>query len=92
MSKTIQQRWSRAQIRAARKVRLEPLLLSRGCQLRRQFDGNTRLIGRDDLIIREHYWRSPSKGIGGNAIDFFMQIEDLSFQETMFVLIDHIQP
>jgi hypothetical protein len=35
------------------------------------------------LIVKDSYWRWPERNLAGNAIDFFVQVLGLSFQEAM---------
>ena len=76
-------RWSRDQIRAARLTPLAPLLQKRGLQLVEQGAGNFTLPAFPGLIIKESYWRWPPQNKAGNAIDFFVQVLELSFHEAM---------
>lgn len=80
--------WSKAQIRAARKVELAPLLAERGLRLQPRGEENFCVVAYDDLLIKHSYWRWPSKDMGGNTIDFFVLIEGMSFAETMALLVD----
>ena len=79
-------RWNKAQIRAARSVQLAPLLIKRGMRLQPLAEENFCVIAYDDLLIKESYWRWPSKNIEGNAIDFFVFVEGMSFAEAMTLL------
>ncbi len=84
--KSAEHRWNKTQIRTARKVQLAPLLARRGLRLQPLRDDNICVVDHDDLLIKESFWRWPSKNIQGNAIDFFMKVEGMSFHETMTVL------
>ena len=50
-------RWTREQIRAARKATLIPLLQKRGLQLIAREAGNFELSAFPGLIVKESYWR-----------------------------------
>ena len=39
-----------------------------------------------DLIVKEHFWHWKSENLNGNAIDFFMIVEELSFADAMNIL------
>lgn len=78
--------WTKEDIRAARKVALAPLLRARGHTLQPLPDQNYRVSHYDDLLIKESFWRWPSRDLEGNAIDFFVQVENKSFREAMDIL------
>ncbi len=78
--------WTKADIRAARKIALAPLLIARGLTLQPLPDQNYRLSDYDDLLVKKGYWRWPSKGIEGNAIDYFVLVEGKSFRQAMDIL------
>ena len=75
--------WSREQIRGARMAPLVPLLEKRGLQLVETGGGNFLLSAFPGLIIKDSYWRWPEQGLGGNSIDFFVQVLRLSFHDAM---------
>jgi hypothetical protein len=35
------------------------------------------------LILKDSYWRLPERNLAGNAIDFHVQVLDLSFHDAM---------
>ena len=78
--------WTRSEIRQARQKPLAPLLVHRGLQLTALPEENFRVAHYDDLVVKRSYWRWPSKGIEGNAIDFFMLVEGKSFSQAMHIL------
>ena len=78
-----QPRWSREQIRAARLAPLVPLLAKRGLQLIARDTGNYTLPAYPGLIVKDCYWRWPERDLAGNAIDFHVQVLDLSFHDAM---------
>ena len=80
---SLQPRWSREQIRAARLVPLAPLLQKQGLTLIEEASGNFRLPAYPGLILKESYWRWPERERAGNAIDFFVQVLGLSFNQAM---------
>lgn len=78
--------WTRAQIREARGRELAPLLNARGIAVKPLAAGNYLLVEHGDLIVKHGYWRWPSRGLQGNAIDFFMAVEGRTFNQAMQVL------
>ena len=82
-ARSLQPRWSREQIRAARLAPLVPLLQKRALQLIKQEAGNYLLPAYPGLIVKDSYWRWPERHLAGNAIDFFMRVLGLSFHDAM---------
>jgi len=80
-------RWSREQIRAARMVPLAPLLQKRGLQLTELPANNFELVSYPGLLLKDSYWRWPARNLAGNAIDFFVQVLGLSFNDAMRQII-----
>ena len=78
--------WKKTDIRKARKVELAPVLKNRGLTLASRNNGNHVVAEHDDLIIKDSYWRWPSRGTSGNAIDYFIVVDDKSFNEAMTIL------
>ena len=76
-------RWSREQIRAARMAPLVPLLQRRGLQLIEQPANNFELAAYKGLLLKDSYWRWPERNLAGNAIDFFVKVLGLSFNDAM---------
>ena len=76
-------RWTREQIRAARLAPLAPLLQKRGIQLAARPADNFDLPAFPGLIIKDSYWRWPERNQAGNAIDFFVKVLGLSFNDAM---------
>ena len=80
-------KYTREQIRRARKCTLKPVLELCGCRLRRLPGGNFEVLGLDQsVVVKEHYWTCPDTGEAGNAIDFMMRFRGLSFAEAMDLL------
>jgi len=44
------------------------------------------------IIIKAHYWNCPDSGQSGNAIDFFVKIRGVTFNEAMTLLSANKQP
>lgn len=78
--------WTREQIRAARMAPLLPLLEKRSLQLVETGGGNFLLSAFPGLVVKDSYWRWPEQGLGGNSIDFFVQVLGLSFHDAMKVI------
>ena len=76
-------RWSREQIRAARMAPLVPLLQQRGLQLIERPADNFELAAYKGLLLKDSYWRWPERNLAGNAIDFFVKVLGLSFNDAM---------
>jgi len=76
-------RWTREQIRCARKAPLVALLQKRGLQLIEKEAGNFQLPYFPGLIVKESYWRWPNRNLAGNTIDFFVQVLGMSFHDAM---------
>jgi len=76
-------RWSREQIRAARMAPLAPLLQPRGLQLVERPADNFELAAYKGLLLKDSYWRWPERNLAGNAIDFFVQVLGLTFNDAM---------
>ena len=82
--------WSRLEIRQARQIHLKPVLELLGYRLLPRPDGNYAIIGlAHEIIIKEHYWNCPDNGLAGNAIDFFVKIRGVTFNEAMTLLSAH---
>ena len=76
-------RWSREQIRAARIAPLAPLLRRRGLPLVERPADNFELPAYKGLLLKDGYWRWPEHNLAGNAIDFFVKVLGLSFNDAM---------
>ena len=76
-------RWTRQQIRAARRASLVPLLQKQGLPLLERPAGNFELATYKGLLVKDSYWRWPERNQAGNAIDFFMRVLGLSFHDAM---------
>ena len=75
--------WSREQIRAARMAPLVPLLQQRGLQLIERPADHFELAAYKGLLLNDSYWRWPERNLAGNAIDFFVKVLGLSFNDAM---------
>ena len=89
--------WSRLEIRQARQIQLKPVLEQLGYRLLPRPDGNYAITNLAHetchatgvIIIKEHYWTCPDSGQSGNAIDFFVKIRGVTFNEAMTLLSAH---
>ncbi len=84
--------WSKEQIRLARKLPLAPLLQHRGFTLREMPGDNLLVREHPDLIIRDSYWIWKSRNLQGNAIDFLVLVENMSFAQAMEILCPKNHP
>jgi len=76
-------RWTREQIRAARKVPIVPLLRARGLDLLELDAGNYELLRHPGLLIKDSFWRWPEQDKSGNTLDLLTRILGLSFNDAM---------
>jgi hypothetical protein len=79
-------RWSKEQIRSARRTELPSLLKKRGYHLRVKSNENYLVEDEGDLVVKNSYWVWESRELKGNAIDFFVLVECRSFNEAMEIL------
>jgi hypothetical protein len=66
---------------------LEPLLRKRGLELIEREAQNLELFAYKGLLVKDSYWRWPQQNKAANAIDFFVQILGLSFDQSMRQII-----
>ena len=79
--------WKRSEIRAARQKPLQPLLKALGYQLDPLPAGNYHLCRlAADIVVKDHYWFNKQDGTAGNAIDFLVNVEGMSFNKAMDLL------
>jgi hypothetical protein len=79
--------WQKHEIRQARQIELAPVLEKRGYRLTKLRRDNYVLPDHEGLIIKRHYWLWQAKKLKGNAIDFFIHVEGLSFAQAMRILV-----
>jgi hypothetical protein len=76
--------WTKAQIRQARQTPLVPVLEAMGYQLMPRKNGNYLLCRlAAEIVIKDHYWINRQDQSTGNAIDFMVQIEGMTFSQAM---------
>lgn len=82
--------WKRSEIRRARQTPLVPVLEALGHQLRPVKNGNYLLCRlATEIVVKDHYWLSKDDGSAGNAIDFMVEVEGMSFSQAMKQLLSH---
>jgi len=59
------------------------LLQRRGLQFIDLPVGKFTLAAFPGLLVKDSYWRWPERNLAGNAIDFFMRVLGLTFNEAM---------
>ena len=59
------------------------MLPVRGFQSERLRNFNNDRPAYPGLIVKDSYWRWPERDLAGNAIDFFVQVLGLSFNDAM---------
>ena len=78
------------EIRRARQTNLVQYLMSKGYSLRREpgKGENFRLVGYQGLIVQKnHFFRFGGRNEKGNAIDFLVQIEGMTFLQAVEELL-----
>ena len=79
--------WKRIEIRIARQTPLKPVLEALGYRLEPRRDNNYLVIGlSEEVIVKDHYWVCTDDGSAGNAIDFLVNIQGMTFSEAMHLL------
>lgn len=80
--------WTKAEIRRARQTPLKPVLEDLGYQLTPLRNGNylvRHLVA--EIVVKDHYWVSKDHGSAGNAIDFLVDVQNMSFSQAMDTLL-----
>lgn len=80
--------WKRSEIRRARQTPLKPVLEELGYQLQPLRNGNylVRHLAAE-IVVKDHYWVSKDTGSAGNAIDFLVEVQGMSFSQAMDTLL-----
>ncbi|MFW6151927.1 MAG: hypothetical protein ACOC6C_03030 [Verrucomicrobiota bacterium] len=79
--------WTKAQIQAARRTRLKPMLEAMGYKAQPMKNGNYLLCRlAAEIVIKDHYWINKEDGSAGDAIDFLINVENMTFNEAMELL------
>lgn len=92
--------WKRSEIRRARQIPLKPVLESMGYQLQPLRNGNYLLCRLTaEIVVKDHYWVCRDTELAdcvrktaGNAIDFLVEVECMSFSQAMDMLRPFIEP
>jgi hypothetical protein len=80
--------WKRSEIRAARQKPLKPVLEALGYQLEPLQSGNHQLCRLAcHIVIKDHYWVNKEDASAGNAIDFLVNVEGMTFNKAMELLL-----
>ena len=75
--------WTKSDIQNARKAMLYNILKKQEYDLKKIDKENYCIKNMPNIIIKQNYWYDKFQKKGGNAIDFFTKIEQLSFMEAM---------
>lgn len=79
--------WTRAEIRTARQTPLKPVLESLGYRLSPTGQDNYMVLGLPaEVVVKDHYWVRLDDGVAGNAIDFLVKVQAMSFNQAMQTL------
>ena len=79
--------WNRSDIRRSRQIQLKPVLEQLGYRLQSRPNGNYAIAGlANEIVIKDHYWHCIDAGQAGNAIDFFVTVRGVTFNEAMTLL------
>jgi len=86
--------WTHDDIRRARCAPLAPLLAARGgLRLMPLANDNYQVVPADGatadlagLVIKHSYWVWPDRNIAGNAIDYFVKVEGMTFNQAMQII------
>jgi len=89
--------WTKAQIRQARHTPLVPILEALGYQLQPLKNGNYRLCRlATEIVVKDHYWvckdhdtAAGARKSSGNAIDFLVEVEGMTFSQAMDQIRSH---
>jgi hypothetical protein len=82
--------WTKADIRRARQVALRPILEDLGYQFTELHNGNYRvhhLAG--EIVAKDHFWVCKNPDQSGNAIDFLVEIQGMSFSQAVKLLLSY---
>lgn len=75
--------WTRGQIQAARRAPLPELLNAKGFHLCETAAGNFAIRERPGIVVKDSFWRESDTDRAGNAIDFFVHVLGMSFNDAM---------
>ena len=75
--------WTRARIQSARRASLPELLSAKGFSLCKTGAGNYRIREYPGIVVKDSFWREPQTDRAGNAIDFFVDVLGMAFNQAM---------
>jgi len=90
--------WTKAEIRRARQTPLKPVLEALDYQLQPLRNGNYLLCrlatetcrglapGPSRIVVKDNYWICKDNDSAGNAIDFLVEVQGMSFSQAMHLL------
>jgi len=80
--------WTKAEIRAARQTPLKPVLEQLGYRLEPRKDDNYLVLDTpEEIVVKDHYWVCLDDGAAGNAIDFLVDVEGMTFKKAVELLL-----
>ena len=89
--------WKRFEIRQARRTPLKPVLEDLGYELAPLRNGNY-LLRRlaTEIVVKDHFWVCRDEATAdcvrkaaGNAIDFLVEVQTMSFNQAMHLLLSY---
>ena len=78
-------KWTREEIRAARRAHLPSVLRAEGFKLRETREENFELLQCPGLIVKDNYWRWPDQNRQGNSIDLLVTVLGVTFHGSTVV-------
>ena len=104
-SDTSRRSWTKAEIRRARAIALRPVLEDLGYHFTELRNGNYLVHhlaaetcrdeatqGRSRIVVKDHFWVSKDHESAGNAIDFMVEVQDMSFSQAVELLLSYTTP
>lgn len=79
-------KWSKMDIRNARKADLAAILQRKAFSMRHIGGGNFEVRDHPGLIVKDSYWNWPTQNSHGNTIDFFVSVLGKSFNQAMDII------
>jgi len=81
--------WKPSEIRSARQAHLKPILENLGYRLKPLNNGNYEVCGLPrTVVIKRNYWICTETQTAGNVIDFCTKVLNMSFRQTMEVIME----
>ncbi len=89
-SETSRRSWTKADIRRARQVVLRPVLEDLGYQFTELRNGNYLVLHlAAEIVVKDHFWICKDHCSSGNAIDFLVHIQNMSFSKAVALLLSY---